>query len=264
MHSKAYGLVWGEEVTIMSVKETKSGVSELTIDQVPVLAALRMYDLLPDVLFWVKDASGRMIHANQRCLEHIGVDSLEQAIGLTDFDFAPRHIAQQFISDDQRVMQGESVTDRLEMNMPESGEISWFTTSKSPLVNGSGVIVGSYGISRHLEKTSVALSAMEALKAPVAFVRDNYMHKIHVSDLADVSCLSVSALERRFKKFLSKTPNQYICEVRLENARRLLVETTLPVGIIADQCGLPDPSYFSRKFYQAFSQLPSEFRASYQ
>jgi AraC-like DNA-binding protein len=243
---------------------TQSDMSALGIDQLPILAVLHMYDLLPDIMFWVKDAGGRLIHANQCLLDHSGVDSLEQAIGLTDFDFAPQHIAKQFIADDQRVMHGESVTDRLEMNMPESGEISWFTTSKRPLMNASGAIVGSYGISRHLEKTSVAFNAMVALKAPVTFIRDNYMHTINLSDLAEVSCLSVSALERRFKKFLLKTPNQYICEVRLENARRLLVETTLPVALVADQSGFPDPSYFSRKFSQVFSQLPSEFRASYQ
>ncbi len=239
-------------------------MAALAINQLPIITVLHMYDLLPDIIFWVKDADGKIIHANQCFLDHVGVDSLKQAIGLTDFAFAPQHIAKQFIADDQRVMQGDSVTDRLEMNMPESGEISWFITSKRPLLNGSGAIVGSYGISRHLEKTSVALSAMEALKVPVAYIRDNYMRKINLSDLAEVSCLSVSALERRFKKFLFKTPNQYICEVRLENARRLLVETTLPVALVADQSGFPDPSYFSRKFYRAFSQLPSEFRASYQ
>lgn len=253
-----------EDITISTNNNTQSDVSALAIDQLPILAILHMYDLLPDIIFWVKDADGRVIHANQCFLEHIGVGSLEQAIGLTDFDFAPQHIANQFIADDQRVMHGESVTDRLEMNLPESGAISWFTTSKRPLMNAGGAIVGSYGISRHLEKTSVALNAMVALKAPVAFIRDNYMHRINLSDLAEVSCLSVSALERRFKKYLLKTPNQYICEVRLENARRLLVETTLPVALIADQSGFSDPSYFSRKFCQVFSQLPSEFRASYQ
>jgi len=243
---------------------TDSEMTALAIDQLPILTALHMYDLLPDIIFWVKDADGRVIHANQSLLDHIGVDSLEQIIGMTDFDFAPLHIAKQFIADDQRVMHGDSVTDRLELNMPEKGEMSWFTTSKRPLLNADGAIVGSYGISRQLEKTAVALNAMVALKAPVAFIRDNYMNKINLSELAEVSCLSVSALERRFKKFLYKTPNQYICEVRLENARRLLVETTIPVALVADQCGFPDPSYFSRKFHQVFSQLPSAFRSSYQ
>ena len=139
---------------------TASEETALAIDQLPILTALHMYDLLPDIIFWVKDADGRVIHANQSLLDHIGVDSLEQIIGMTDFDFAPLHIAKQFIADDQRVMHGDSVTDRLELNMPEKGEISWFTTSKRPLLNASGAIVGSYGISRQLEKTAVALNAM--------------------------------------------------------------------------------------------------------
>jgi AraC-like DNA-binding protein len=253
-----------KEVVSISVDNSPNHNERLVIDELPIAEALRMYDLLPDILFWVKDSAGRVVHANKSFLDHIGVDSLDQAIGLTDFDFAPKHIAKQFIADDQRVIQGELVTSRLEMNVTGSGEISWFNTSKRPLVNGRGVIVGSYGTSHHLEKSSVALNAMEALKVPVAYVRENYMNKISLSELAEVSCLSISALERRFKKFLNKTPKQYICDVRLENARRFLVETTLPIALIADQCGFPDASYFSRKFYRAFSQRPSEFRASYQ
>jgi len=248
----------------MSIDKSQRDNVRLVIDELSITGALQMYDLLPDILFWVKDTTGRVVHANKSFLDHIRVDSLDQAIGLTDSDFAPRHIAMQFIADDQRVIQGELVTNRLEMNVSGSGEISWFITSKRPLVNSGGAIVGSYGTSRHLEKSSVALNAMEALKVPVAYVRDNYMNKISLSDLAEVSCLSISALERRFKKFLNKTPKQYICDVRLENARRFLVETTLPVALIADQCGFPDASYFSRKFYRAFSLRPSEFRASYQ
>ena len=253
-----------KEGASISIDQPQGDDVGLVIDELPITEVLQMYELLPDILFWVKDAAGRVVHANKSFLDHIGVDSLDQAIGLTDFDFAPKHIARQFIADDRRVIQGELVTSRLEMNVTGSGEISWFITSKRPLVNESGAIVGSYSTSRHLEKSSLALNAMEALKAPAAYVRDNYMNKISLSDLAEVSCLSISALERRFKKFLNKTPKQYICDVRLENARRFLVETTLPIAQIADQCGFPDASYLSRKFYRAFSQRPSEFRASYQ
>lgn len=225
---------------------------------------LRMYDLLPDILFWIKDLNSKIIYANSCFLEHIAVDSLDQVIGLDDYDFAPKHIARQFIADDQKVVKGEVVTDRLEMNIHGSGEIAWFTTTKRPLVDNKGNIIGSYGVSRHLEKTSLVLTAMVALKVPVAYIRENFQHKISLNDLASASHLSISALERRFKKFLSKTPQQYITEVRLENARRLLVETTLAISVIGDESGFPDPSYFSRKFQQEFGLLPSEFRASYQ
>lgn len=237
---------------------------DLSLDSLPVSQILQMYNLLPDILFWIKDLNSKIVYANSCFLEHLAMGSLEQVIGLDDYDFAPKHIAKQFIADDLKVVNGEVVTDRLEMNILGSGEIAWFTTSKRPLLDHQGRIVGSYGISRHLEKTSIVLTGMVALKAPVSFIRENFARKITMHELAEVAHLSVSALERRFKKFLLKTPQQYITEVRLENARRLLVETTLPISVIADESGIPDPSYFSRKFQQQFSLLPSEFRDSYQ
>jgi AraC-like DNA-binding protein len=223
-----------------------------------------VYDLLPDILFWIKDKNNKVVHGNQSFLEHIGIDSLEHAIGMTDLDFAPKHIAKQFMMDDNRVLQGEVVSDRLEMNRHESGEISWFTTSKRPLLNAMGNIVGTYGVSRHLEKTAIALNGISALEIPVSFIRDNYMNKIGLAELAAISHLSISALERRFKKFLNVTPQKYITQVRLENARRMLVETTLPVGVIAADTGFSDASYFSHKFYLQYAELPSEFRANHQ
>ena len=148
--------------------------------------------------------------------------------------------------------------------MPDSGEICWFTTSKRPLRDAAGHVIGTYGMSRHMEKTAIALNVMSALKTPVSYIRHNYMHKISLSTLADISHLSISALERRFKKFLGKTPQQYITQVRLENARRMLVETTLPISVIAGETGFGDPSYFSHKFRQQYAELPSEFRANHQ
>lgn len=229
----------------------------------PVGELLKMYDLMPDVLFWVKNHQGQIMHANQFFLEHIGVRSMEQALGLTDYDFAPRQLAKQYVEDDKRVLKGELVTDRLEMNSVGGGDIAWFTTTKRPLLNRQGDIIGSYGITRHLEKTSIALSGIEALKTPVNYIRKNYMMSIRLGVLAEVSHLSISALERRFKKFLSKTPKQYITDVRLEHARRLLVETTLPIALIAEQSGFVDASYFSRRFKRKFALLPSEFRAEH-
>jgi len=230
------------------------------INQFGVKQIIEMFDLMPDVIFWVKDDGGCFVYANQFFLEHIGVTSLAQITGLSDFDFSPAHIAKQFSVDDQKVMHGEVVNNRLEMNYTKSGDIGWFTTSKRPLFNEEGQPIGSYGISRHLEKTSLALSGMDALKEPVAYVRANYMHNICLKELADITHLSISALERRFKKFLGKAPKQFINEVRLENARRLLIETNHAIAIIANDTGFTDHSYFSRQFLKLFKQSPSVFR----
>jgi len=230
------------------------------INQFSVKQIIEMFDLMPDVIFWVKDEKGCFVYANQFFLEHIGVTSLAQIIGLSDFDFSPDHLAKQFTVDDQKVMKGEVVNNRLEMNNTKSGDIAWFTTSKRPLFDEQGKAIGSYGISRHLEKTSLVLSGMDALKEPVAYVRKNYMQNICLKELADVTHLSISALERRFKKYLGKTPKQFINEVRLENARRLLIETNIAIATIANDTGFADHSYFSRQFQKLFKQSPSAFR----
>lgn len=233
------------------------------INQFGVEQIIKMFDLMPDILFWVKDEKCKFVYANSYFLEHIGVSTLSQVIGCTDFDFSPRHIAQQFMVDDQKVMNGEVVNNRLEMNNINSGDIAWFTTSKRPLFNDQGQAIGSYGISRHLIKTSLVLSGMDALKIPVDYIQQNYMNDICLKQLAEITHLSISALERRFKKYLAKTPKQFINEVRLEHARRLLVETSLSIAIIASDTGFTDHSYFSQQFKRLFAQVPSEFRNSY-
>ncbi|MDU0353435.1 AraC family transcriptional regulator [Paraglaciecola aquimarina] len=221
-----------------------------------------MFDLLTDVIFWIKDTDSQIIYANKKFVEHLGCHSLHQVIGKSDVAFFPPHIAKQFITDDQSVMNGKVITDRLELNMLNSGEFAWFSTSKRPLFNKEQVIVGSFGFTQLLSKASKVLSSIDAIKEPIEYVRENYHQEISIEQLAKLAFISVSALERRFKKYLSKTPKQFINEVRLENARRMLIETRLPIAEIAYRCGFSEHSYFSRQFKLQFGILPSQLRES--
>ena len=224
-----------------------------------------MFDLLPGTLFWVKDIHGRILHANQQFVRHVGAKSLKQILGQTDIEFSPPHIAQQFLEDDKRVVQtGESITDRLELNQQHDGDLTWFTTSKRPLYDQLGEVVGSYGISSYLDNSALVLTEIKAINAPVEFIRNNYAQNISIEEIAESAHLSVSALERRFQKHLHRTPNQYLVDVRLQNARKLLVESDLPIGLLANRCGFQDSSYFSRRFKRKFGILPSQFRRVHQ
>jgi AraC-like DNA-binding protein len=242
----------------MNIKKFDNFVNQMGVEQL-----IRMFDLLPDVLFWLKDSDHYFIHANQAFIEHKGVKGIEKVIGKTDYDFSPAHIAKQFIRDDEKVLAGKSVTERLEMNMTQSGDTAWYTTSKRPITNEHGHIIGTYGITRHLEKQAKALSNVEAVKEPVDYIRQNFKHPFTIEELAEVAYLSVSALERRFKKYLAKTPKQFINEVRLENARKLLIETNMPIYQVGDETGFSDHSYFSKQFRLFFGELPSDFRRNY-
>jgi PAS domain S-box-containing protein len=235
--------------------------TEDLLNKVSVKQVLAMFDMLPDIIFWIKNTESKVVYANQMFVEHFGYTRLEQVQGKSDNDLSPSHIAKQFIADDQKVMAGEIVTDRLEMNINHSGELAWFSTSKRPLLDEYEQIIGSYGVTRHLQKTVKTLSGIDELKIPVEYIRKNFSNEITIEKLAEVAHLSISALERRFKKYLVKTPKQFIRQIRLENARQLLVETKLPIAQIAYQSGFSDHSYFSRHFKLMFDELPSEIRS---
>lgn len=247
------------------MREALTSEPVLSLQNLSISQLALGYDLLIDVLFWIKDRSGRFVYANKAFIDHVGAVSLKQIVGQTDLSFSPKHLAKQYIEDDKRVVSnGESVTDRLELNLYDGGEISWYSTSKRPLYDCDNNIIGSYGVSHQLEKSSVDLAGMKALKSPIGFVKENYQEDISVKDIADHACLSVSALERRFKKYLQRTPKQYLSDVRLEQARRRLLETKDPIGLISLDCGFSNPSYFCRRFKRKFNQSPSECRGEHE
>ena len=246
----------------MSVESKSEALAMLK--GIDIKELIGMFDLVPNTLFWIKDEECRFIHANQVFIEHSRMRCLSKIVGRTDYAISPPHLARQYLIDDQKVMAGDIVTNRIELNMLASGEFGWFSTSKRPLHDAEGAIIGSYGFTHHLEQTSHALSSIEPIKAPVEFVRENFHRDITIDELAKMSFLSVSALERRFKKHLGKTPKQFINEIRLENARRMLIETKLPIVEIAYQCGFSEHSYFSRQFKIMFGTLPSLLREKMQ
>ncbi|MDN4502598.1 AraC family transcriptional regulator [Alteromonadaceae bacterium BrNp21-10] len=221
---------------------------------------IEVFELMPDVLFWMKDTQGRIVYANNVYIEHVGFKSIKQVQGKTDLEFFPPHLAKQYMHDDESLLHGHLVTDRLEMNIAHNGEFAWFSTSKRPLKDSQNQIIGTYGITRHFQKSSHALSSIDALKGPIDFIRENYSRAITSNELAELCHLSVSALERRFKKYLGKTPTQFINEVRIENARLRVVESTLPISEIAYASGFSDHSYFTKQFKTVFGIHPSQMR----
>lgn len=243
----------------MSVIETKAQAAS-KLSSIGVSHLIEMFDLLPNTLFWIKDENCRFLHVNKIFVEHSGLGCISKVIGKTDYAISPPHLARQYMLDDKKVMEGHIVTDRIELNHLTTGEFGWFSTSKRPIYDENELLIGSYGLTHYLEQTVQALSSIAPVRAPVEYIRQNYHLAITMDELAGLACLSLSALERRFKKYLGKTPKQFINEVRLENARRQLVETKLPIIEVAFRCGFREHSYFSKQFKAMFGLLPSQVR----
>ena len=75
--------------------------------------------------------------------------------------------------------------------------------------------------------------------------------------------MSTSTLRRRWFDALKITPGRYLLNLRLQNARRLLAETTLTVGEIAERTGFEDMFYFSRRFKLETKLTPTQYRRRY-
>ncbi len=80
------------------------------------------------------------------------------------------------------------------MNFSNSGELAWFSTSKRLLLDAHNVIIGSYGVTLHLQNTVKIVSGIDDLKVPVQYVRENFQDDLTIEQLAKVAHLSVSAL----------------------------------------------------------------------
>ncbi len=87
-------------------------------------------------------------------------------------------------------------------------------------------------------------------------LRDRFAEPMRIDELAAVARLSPSAFHRQFKALTSMTPLQYQKQLRLLEARRLMVSNPLKVEAAAFQVGYESPSQFSREYLRMFGTPP--------
>lgn len=83
-----------------------------------------------------------------------------------------------------------------------------------------------------------------------------------VESLAELASMSRSVFARRFQDSFNRTPLNYVREVRLRKAAKLLQSTDISVDAIASKVGFNSRSHFSQAFSQQFTLTPSKFRMS--
>ena len=114
-------------------------------------------------------------------------------------------------------------------------------------------------ILRHIQRESAPASAQYAEQA-AGFIEEHYQNDISIQDIADELGISRYHLCRVFKESRGETLLEYIAEVRMERAKRLLEETELSIGEVAQQVGFNNVTYFHKRFKQSFGITPSQLR----
>jgi AraC-like DNA-binding protein len=95
------------------------------------------------------------------------------------------------------------------------------------------------------------------------YIAKNYMDEIRLNTLADIAGMSPSAFSRFFKLHTGRNLSDYIIEMRLGYASRMLVDTARSIAEISFQSGFNNLSNFNRIFKKKKGCSPSEFRENY-
>ena len=223
---------------------------------------ISLFDMIPGVSFSVKDNQGRFVAMNQRACEYCGVASESDAIGKTDHDFFPKSRADEYRADDKAVIDsGKPIVNRIESAPEPEGSPRLVMTSKIPIRNRNGNIIGTAGVSRQIEQIRNQSATADAFAKVVEHLHSNFSGSISSQELADLAGLSISQFERRFRRAFGTSPRQYLMRVRVENAARLLIESDRTVSTIAVECGFYDHAHLSRYFRRIFSDSPTQYRA---
>ncbi|MHB8864488.1 MAG: response regulator, partial [Pirellulaceae bacterium] len=123
-----------------------------------------LLDTLPDNIYF-KDQESRFRRNGRMMAQRFGLADPATAIGKSDFDFFTHEHASQARADEMRLMEsGETVLRVEEQETWPDGRITWVETTKLPLRNAQGQIVGTFGISRDITQRRRAEIALREAK----------------------------------------------------------------------------------------------------
>lgn len=220
----------------------------------------RIWENVPNVHFFIKDVKGRIMACNHRFSVLMGGSCEEEILGKTAFDLCSKDLAIRYTEDDQRVFGGEKIIDQYEPNVGDQRGRYWYLTTKLPLEDASGNIIGLVGLTRAISSVS---EFAEELKPILDYIHTCYATKIDFVKLAQSVNMSLSSMERRFKQFFGISPLQYNMRHRVIMAAEYLLSTNLTIAEIASEVGFYDQTTLTRHFRKHKGITPFKFRKAY-
>lgn len=223
-----------------------------------------LFDCVPGAFFFAKDRESRFMAGGQSFAKTLGEESMECLIGKTDYDYSPDFLADGFYADDQRVIHsGQAIYNQIELVPSADGSLDWLCTTKVPLFDNDGAVLGLAGVARIIRDSDAVYSEHPEMRRIVNYVRSHYREKLSVAEIAKVGGISVSSQERLFKKTFGLTPLMYLRRTRLNAACKMLRETSVGLAEIAVQCGFNDQTNMTRAFRQELKITPLKYRRSF-
>jgi AraC-like DNA-binding protein len=92
------------------------------------------------------------------------------------------------------------------------------------------------------------------------FIQQQYQQKISLNDIAASGLVSRSACCQIFKKFLGKSPVEYLTEYRISKSVELILNGKNSMTDIAMLCGFGSSSYYAETFHKVLGCTPTEYK----
>jgi AraC-like DNA-binding protein len=231
----------------------------------------RLFDTLPDVVFFAKDGAGRYTHGNQTLLDRLRLTKRAQLIGRRTDELFADGLGERYREQDERVLRdGSEIIGQLELHLYPNRAPGWCLTHKlawrEPVPPGRrkpGAIRGLVGLSRDLATPGLSHATPPATYARVARVVErlqrDFAEPLQIGELARAAGLSVAQLERHVTQLYRVTPRQLLARARLDAALALLA-TPQSIATIAHACGYTDHSAFARQFKRSTGLSPRDYR----
>ncbi|NQX62967.1 AraC family transcriptional regulator [Paenibacillus qinlingensis] len=107
-----------------------------------------------------------------------------------------------------------------------------------------------------LEQLVMEGSSTHQIKVAIEQVMNNYDNPLRIEELAEIANMSISSLHRHFKEITAMSPLQFQKQIRLQEARRLLLTELVDASEVAYRVGYESASQFSREYARMFGYPP--------
>lgn len=137
---------------------------------------------IPDRIYF-KDGRSRFVRVNWAHARWLGLASPEEAVGKSDFDFfSAQHAAAAFADEERILRTGQPLIGETEMITKADGSVTWGSTTKMPWRDGSGRIIGTFGITRDVTAAKRAEEKLTEERNLLRTIIDNAPSRVYVKD----------------------------------------------------------------------------------
>jgi AraC-like DNA-binding protein len=100
----------------------------------------------------------------------------------------------------------------------------------------------------------------DRLDSVIRYISDNYKSDISLGDVADIACMTTNSFCRFFKKMTNKSFSEFLNEIRIKNASRILIQENTPISEICYNVGYKSIPNFNKQFKSIMGNTPKEYR----